>query len=188
MLDFGQIPPVPTSSNHIPPSPSTAIRPTSTITTRSENNRESKYATSIISPESQPHLSHLSHYYHNRQGNQDDFIFLRPDNDEDIEALFNNVKRTRDLGEMPGLSTDQKWHMVYSDEHIRWKEERTRDEQSKKQTELGQPATIVDGTPEWYIKKFLDKTITPKQAGSLLISLRSREMRCSNQCRFSSAN
>lgn len=67
--------------------------------------------------------------------------------------------------------------MVYNDEHIRWKEEKTREDQTKRQNETGQPASIVESTPEWYIKKFLDKTITSKQAGSLLVSLRSKELR-----------
>lgn len=92
--------------------------------------------------------------------------------------MFENVKRTRDLGELPDLPIDQKWHMVYNDEHIRWKEERTREEQSKKQSEMGQLGAIMVESPEWYIKKFLDKTITAKQAGSLLVSLRSKELRC----------
>jgi cytokinesis protein len=67
--------------------------------------------------------------------------------------------------------------MVYNDEHLRWKEERAREEQSRRQKEMGQPAQIMTESPEWYIQKFLDKTITPKQAGGLHVSLRSKEMR-----------
>jgi len=66
---------------------------------------------------------------------------------------------------------------VYNDEHIRWREERQREEQSRRQNETGQPAVIIAESPEWYVKKFLDKTITAKQAGSLLVSLRSKELR-----------
>lgn len=106
-----------------------------------------------------------------------DFYFPRPAKDDDIEVLFENVKRTRDLGDMPGLSVEQKWHMVYNDEHIRWKEEKTRDQQTKRQTQMGESTGLVENTPEWYIRKFLDKTVTAKQAGSLLVSLRSKEMR-----------
>lgn len=67
--------------------------------------------------------------------------------------------------------------MVYNDEHLRWKEERAREEQSRRQKETGQPAQIMSESPEWYIQKFLDKTITPKQASGLLVSLRSKQMR-----------
>lgn len=173
LADFGQMP--------YPPSPSpfnvaqATVRPMSTP----RSDRGSRYAPSTTS-EGPSHLSHLSQhfYHHSRHGNADDFNFPRPDNDEDIEALFENVRRTRDLGEMPSLSIEQKWHMVYNDEHIRWKEEKTREDQTRKQNETGQPASIVENTPEWYIKKFLDRTITAKQAGSLLVSLRSKELRC----------
>jgi cytokinesis protein len=151
-------------------------------TNRSEGNRGSRYAASLSSADSQSHFPNISQhfYHHSRHGNQDDFNFPRPDNDDDIEALFENVKRTRGLGEMPSLSVEQKWHMVYNDEHIRWEEERKQEDQARKQNEMGQPssASIVENTPEWYIKKFLDKTITAKQAGSLLVSLRSKEVRC----------
>lgn len=183
ITDFGQFPGSP--ATYALPSPGLGgARPMSSATTATRMDgiyRGSRYAPSTSS-ESQPHFSHLSQHFYHRHGNQDDFSFPRPDNDEDIEALFENVKRTRDLGDMPNLSTEQKWHMVYNDEHIRWKEERTREDQTRKQTETGQPASIVENTPEWYIKKFLDKTITAKQAGSLLVSLRSKEMRYSFGC------
>lgn len=123
-------------------------------------------------------MSHLVDFYHpHRPHNEAAFDFPRPDTDEEIEALFDNVRRTRALGEMPNLSIEQKWHMVYNDWQIRWKEEKTRAEQTKRQTEYGQSNAVVRESPEWYIRKFLDKTITAKQAGSLLVSLRSKELR-----------
>jgi len=146
------------------------------MTFRSESHRNSKYAASLTSSEPGSHHSHLSHFYHRHQ-NSETFQFSRPETDEQIEALFENVKRTRDLGDMPNLPIEQKWQMVYNDEHIRWREERQREEQSRRQNESGQPAAIIVESPEWYVKKFLDKTITAKQAGSLLVSLRSKELR-----------
>ncbi len=154
---------------------SATVRPPSGITLRSESNRNSKYAPSLTSSEPGSHQSHLSQFYH-RHHNTDTFNFQRPESEEEIEAMFQNVKRTRDL-DMPDLSTEQKWHIVYSDEHLRWREEKQREEQNKKQIEAGQPAAITLESPEWYIKKFLDKTITAKQATSLLVSLRSKEVR-----------
>jgi cytokinesis protein len=181
MTDFGQFPYSGSSAGYPLNSPASAgMRPLSSAnTTRTEaSNRGSRYPPSLTSADSQSHFSHLSQHFYHRHGSQDDFNFPRPDKDDDIEALFENVKRTRDLGDMPHLSMEQKWHMVYNDEHIRWKEEKSREDQTKRQTETGQPAAIVEGTPEWYIKKFLDKTVTSKQAGSLLVSLRSKELRC----------
>jgi cytokinesis protein len=125
--------------------------------------------------------NYISPFYHPHRGTTHaGFDFPRPDTDEEIEALFDQVKRTRDLGEMPHLSIEQKWHMVYNDWQIRWKEEQAKDDQKGRPYEPGGPAAIMHEPPEWYIKKFLDKTITPKQASSLLVSLRSKELRCVN--------
>ena len=60
---------------------------------------------------------------------------------------------------------------------MRWGEERRREEQARRQNDTGQAAAFSEGTPEWYIKKFMDRTVTPKQASSLQVSLRSKEMR-----------
>lgn len=81
--------------------------------------------------------------------------------------------RTRAVSEITNLTTDQKWHMVYNDELMKWKDEKA-GEETRKQIETGQSGAIAPETPGWYIQKFLDKTITPKQVGTLLVSLRSK--------------
>lgn len=152
-------------------------RPMSVASSRSEANRVSKYAASLTPSDSlQSHYSHASHMFHHNKGGHDDFEFERP-NDDVVEALFEQVRLKRDLGSLPTLSVDQKWQIVYNDEQLRWKEERVREE-AKRQTEVGssQSAFIKD-SPEWYLKKFLDQTITPKQAASLLVSLRTGTVR-----------
>lgn len=155
-----------------------ALRPmsgASVATTRSDTTRSSRQVPSM-SP-FDPHHHHLSNLYkHNTQ--MDEFSFARPENDEEIEMLFENIMRMRGLEDIPHLSIDQKWHIVYNDEQMRWSDDRRRDEQSRKQNETGAAAAFIEGTPEWYIKKFMDRTITPKQASSLQVSLRSKEMRC----------
>lgn len=167
MVDFGQYPVSQLYTSFA------TVRPTSAVSSRSDSNR--KYTPSLASPEGGPHQSHLSQFYH-RHHQSEIFQFPRPDTDEEIERLFENVKRTRDLAVLPNLSVDQKWSMVYNDVQIRWKEEKQREEQSRKQNEAGQSGAILTESPEWYIKRFLDKTITAKQAGSLLVSLRSKEL------------
>ena len=156
-------------------------RPTSrTTTARSE--RMSMNARSIVSDSLSQH--HHSTYVGNalhavRYGmHAEEFHFPRPDSDEEIEALFQDIKRSLDLGDnMPNMNIEQKWQMVYNAEHLRWSEERRREQQTKKQTETGQSASFGDGSPEWYIQKFMDRTITPKQASSLEVSLRSNQLR-----------
>ena len=155
-------------------------RPTSRATTRSE--RMSMNTRSIISdsPSQHHHSTHIGSALHGaRYGTQaEEFYFPRPDNDEEIEALFREIKRSLDLGDnMPNMTIDQKWQMVYNAEHLRWSEERRREQQTKKQAETGQSAAFVEGSPEWYIQRFMDRTITPKQASSLEVSLRSNQLR-----------
>ncbi|KAH8108489.1 diaphanous GTPase-binding domain-containing protein [Phellopilus nigrolimitatus] len=152
-------------------------RPTSVMSTRSESNRASKYAASLAASDSmQSHYSHTSHIFHHKQGTLDDFEFERPD-DETVVILFEQVRLKRDLGELPSLSVDQKWQIVYNDEQLRWKEEKAREDMTKKQSDTGQaPSAFLKDSPEWYLKKFLDQTITPKQAASLLVSLRTGTM------------
>ena len=146
----------------------------SVATSRSESTRGSRSAASVSPFE--PHHHHLSNLYKHTSPTEE-FNFPRPGNDEEIEVLFENIMRMRGLDDIPHLSIDQKWHIVYNDEQMRWGEERKREEQARKQNESGQAAAFVEGTPEWYIKKFMDRTITPKQASSLQVSLRSKEMR-----------
>ena len=170
MVDFGQYP-VSQLYNGF-----ATVRPTSGVSSRSDINRNSKHTPSLASPEGNPHQSHVSQFYH-RHHNSEIFQFPRPETEEEIDLLFENVKRTRDVSVLPNLSVDQKWSMVYNDMQIRWKDEKQREEQSRKQNEAGQSGAILTESPEWYIKRFLDKTVTAKQAGSLLVSLRSKELR-----------
>ncbi|KAH9830929.1 uncharacterized protein C8Q71DRAFT_716099 [Rhodofomes roseus] len=157
-----------------------SLRPlsySSIATSRSgESSRQSRVSPSLSPLESQhTHLSSLSHHLH-RLAAADEFQFPRPD-DEKVEAMFQNIMRSRGLDDLPNVSIDQKWSMVWSDEQLRWKEERQREEQIRKQHYgSGQPPSFAEGTPEWYIKKFLDKTITSKQATGLGVSLRSKDV------------
>ncbi|KAG9318370.1 armadillo-type protein [Chiua virens] len=105
----------------------------------------------------------------------DEFYFPRPDNDDDIEALFARVAQQRDLPNVDNLSINQKWNIVYAAEQVRWQEERGRSEQARKQGDAGQPTLSGEGSPEWYIRKFLDGTITAKQVSSVWVSLRGHE-------------
>ena len=152
-------------------SASAAIRPMSSSSTRSDN-RSSRYTL-----QSESHSSHSHHHFphFHRTGTMDDFNFPRPENDAEIESLFENIVRTRDLGKLPPLTIDQKWHMVESDERIRWRDEKTK---AKKVPEQSRPGGFEEGSPEWYLTKFLENSITPKGASGLLVSLRGHEVWC----------
>jgi len=87
--------------------------------------------------------------------------------------MFQNIVRSRDLGNLPPLTIDTKWSMVESDERLRGKEERAR-----KIIEQNRTGVIEEGSPEWYLTKFMERSITPKGASGLLLSLRTHEIGC----------
>lgn len=82
----------------------------------------------------------------------------------------------RDIADVPNLTIDQKWALVHSDERIRWNAEI---QDMKRQTDGQSQKGLSKDNPQWYLKKFLDQTITYKHAGSLLVSLRTGTMRYS---------
>ncbi len=171
------LPPIPAtataSSPPTQPSASVSLRPSSSSTTRSDN-RSSR---STFQTEPHTSYSHLHFPHLHRHSTSNDFVFPRP-SDEEIEALFENVMRTRDLSNLPHLTIDQKWSMVESDERLRFNEERAREEQAKKVPEQSRSGMIEERSPEWYLVKFMDRTITPKDASGLLVSLRGQELGC----------
>ena len=152
-------------------------RPTSTMTARSDApHRHSRLAPSISASDASSHQSFLPHIYHRSHASESGQL-ARPKDDAEIDDMFDDVKRNLNLGE-PNLTTDQKWNIIQSAQQFKsWTEEKKRDELHKIQHETGQTAPILKESPEWYIKKFLDNTITAKQAEGLLVSLRSKEIK-----------
>lgn len=154
----------------IPPSPCVAGSVLRAI--HAQDNSSSRFSSSTAHSDS--HSTHLSHIFH--KPHTEEFHFPRPDNDEDIETLFVRVTQQRDLINVDNLSINQKWSIVYAAEQVRWQEERNRSDQARKQ---GDSAVNLsgEGSPEWYIRKFLDGTITSKQVSSVWVSLRGHETR-----------
>ena len=175
--DFGQFPTNPTSpGSRYPTFAGTTYRPSSTATSRSDPNRNSKYAPSIASSNaSESYIPHIPHMHlHHRHPSLDEFNFPRPETDEEIEALFEQVKYRLGIHDSHNITIDQKWQIVHQDEQARFREERKKQSDIKRQTATGQPVVQVftKDTPEWYLKKFMDMTITPKHVQSLAVSLR----------------
>ena len=172
---FRALPPIPATLSSPPPSSTSAsMRPMSSSTTRSDN-RSSRYTIQTEGHSSYSHR-HFSHFH--RHGTMEDFNFPRPDDDAEIEALFEHIVRTRNLVNLPPLTIEQKWNMVESDERLRWKDEKAREEQAKKVPEQSRPGMIEERSPEWYLMKFMDRSVTPKDASGLLVSLRGHEVGC----------
>jgi cytokinesis protein len=117
--------------------------------------------------------SHYSHLFHPRQSTHEEFEFPRP-SDEEVEAMFQQLMLKRDIPDVPNLTTEQKWSLVHSDERMRWNAEM---QEMKRQTDGQSSKALSKDNPQWYLKKFLDQTITAKHAASLLVSLRTGTMR-----------
>ncbi|KAF9519877.1 hypothetical protein BS47DRAFT_1370603 [Hydnum rufescens UP504] len=147
------------------PSSTTTTRPSSSMTVKSDGHRTSpsKYGT-VSNPSSGSDLHvHLPHF-HLPARSLDEFVFPRPENPADIEALFSQVKSTRGMPDNFNPDLDQKWMI----------EERAKIAQVKRQTAQGQNPTGVysKDSPEWYLKKFMDMTVNSKHVASLAVSLR----------------
>lgn len=123
-------------------------------------------------------LNHLRQSYYGvtgaTTGPSGEFQLQRPESAEEIDAMFERVKSERDIGDAGNMTMDQKWGIVHAHEHDRWLQQKKRDAQMKRgaATASGQPTVFAKDTPEWYLKKFMDQTITAKHVGSLTVSLR----------------
>lgn len=106
-----------------------------------------------------------------------EFQLERPINPEEIDAMFERVRSERDIVEAVNMTMDQKWGIVYAHEQDRWNQLKKKEAVLKKAGATGgdgKPGNVVfaKDTPEWYLKKFMDQTITAKHVGSLTVSLR----------------
>ncbi|KAL9104364.1 MAG: hypothetical protein Q9163_000664 [Psora crenata] len=118
----------------------------------------------------------------------DGFHFPRPNDDRIIEQQFVDMMNKRNFQAMPEQAKRQmlaypaskKWQMVHQDKMMEWQGEQKR-RQAARNTILsidGSLGTISkvdeEGSPEWYVRKVINDTITPKQLGSLSVSLRTQ--------------
>jgi cytokinesis protein len=173
-LDLGSIPSPPTSAR----SPGTPNRPSSSTVAR-PGDRSSRYAPSEFSTET----AFVRHLRSRAEG--DTFVFDRPP-EEEIEALYENLLLNREIKDLPNVDIEHKWMMVFNAEHLRWSQEReSRKAQEREARKAGMDSAVdavaaanIENTPEFFMKKFMDKTITVKQAQSLEVSLRSGELAC----------
>jgi len=123
-------------------------------------------------------LQHLRQsYYETTSPITGEFRLERPIHPEEIDAMFERVRSERDIAEATNMTMDQKWGIVYAHEQDRWLQLKKKEAVLKKAgagAGEGNAAVAVfaKDTPEWYLKKFMDQTITAKHVGSLTVSLR----------------
>lgn len=185
LVDFGAYPPTPGPSlERLNPTAQTQ-RPSSSYNTDASTIRP-RYASSVTSNGSDHSTvsSHLRDALPNPGVRQsfhpiEEFYFPRPQKPEEIEAMFQQVQSRLEV-DGSALGLEQKWLLVYSDAQIRWKEDKMRQAQQRKSAAQGNPAqqVYIKDTPEWYLKKFMDQTITAKHVAGLTVSLRTSPVEC----------
>ncbi|KAL9007670.1 MAG: hypothetical protein Q9173_007113, partial [Seirophora scorigena] len=116
------------------------------------------------------------------------FYLPRPSDDSVIETQFIELMHKRGWHNLPDQARRQmmaypaakKWTLVHQDKLTEWQGENKR-RQTARQTLVGADGAqgIIarsdeEGTPEWYVRKVMNDTITAKQLGSLSVSLRTQ--------------
>ena len=109
------------------------------------------------------------------------FHLPRPKDDKEVERMFIELMHKRGWQNLPDAAKRQmlayapakKWTLVHQDKLTEWQGEQKKRQQNRQaDTPLTRPDE--EGSPEWYVKKIVDDTITPKQLQSLAVSLRTQ--------------
>jgi cytokinesis protein len=131
----------------------------------------------------------------------EEFVFTRP-SDEKVNELFQQLIANRNVDEhsisaplasrqsaasqasvaqtAANLPVDIKWQMVESDARSRYdaaKQTRRKEEELLRSGKAGKRGTanaVVKNSPEWFLKKVLDGTITTQHITTLTVSLRTQ--------------
>ena len=118
----------------------------------------------------------------------DGFHFPRPSDDRVIEQQFVDMMNKRNFQAMPEQAKRQmlaypaskKWQLVHQDKMMEWQGEQKRRNAARNTVMSIDGAQGImskadeEGSPEWYVRRVMNDTITAKQLGSLSVSLRTQ--------------
>lgn len=117
----------------------------------------------------------------------DGFVLQKPTDDKTIEKQFLELMLKRGWKSLPEQARRQmeaypiskKWTLVHQDRLAEWQGEQKRRNMARNTVTSHDGISVFgrieeEGAPEWYVKKILDNTITPKQLQSLSVSLRTQ--------------
>ena len=150
-------------------------------------------------PKLAPSTSHSKHDYLNTNNpsafsstasfSPDGFHLHRPTDDRVIEQQFLELMLKRGWKSLPEQARRQmeaypiskKWTLVHQDRLAEWQADQKKRTTHRPSTAgYGHDGFAVygradeEGSPEWYVKRILENTITPKQLQSLSVSLRTQ--------------
>lgn len=114
----------------------------------------------------------------------------RPRDDRIVDQLFLELMQKRGWQNLPEQAKRQmlaypaskKWTLVHQDRLTELQGEQKRRQNARQTHGHDGPVGILEradeeGSPEWYVKKVMDDTITSKQLASLSVSLRTQPIR-----------
>lgn len=119
-----------------------------------------------------------------------DQYLSRPRDDRMVDQLFLELMQKRGWQNLPEQAKRQmlaypaskKWTLVHQDRLTELQGEQKRRQNARQTHGHEGPVGILEradeeGSPEWYVKKVMDDTITSKQLASLSVSLRTQPIR-----------
>lgn len=144
--------------------------------------------------ESTSHSSRLTRFPHSNPGgfnsttsfSPDGFNLPKPSDDRIIEEQFLALMQKRGWNHLPDQAKRQmlayppnkKWTLVHQDRLTEWQGEQKRRTTARAGQYGGAMELLAnsdeEGTPEWFVKKVMDNSISAKQLQSLSVSLRTQ--------------
>lgn len=138
------------------------------------------------------HQGHLSSAYSpglssNASFSHEGFNFAMPSDERIVEQEFMTLMNKRGWKSLPEQARRQmdaypiskKWTLVYQDRLQEWQGEQKRKTNIRNTLGYDGAHSILarsdeEGSPEWYVRKVMDNSISPKQLQSLSVSLRTQ--------------
>ncbi|RDW89104.1 hypothetical protein BP6252_01136 [Coleophoma cylindrospora] len=157
---------------------------------------QSSYSNNSLSPSHATRENRMTKFPHHSSGGftstasfaPDGFNLAKPTDERVIEEQFLALMQKRGWHNLPEQARRQmmaylpekKWTLVHQDRLTEWQGEQKRRTTASRQTgQYGSAMEMLanaeeEGTPEWFVKKVMDNSITTKQLQSLAVSLRTQ--------------
>ncbi|KAI9813819.1 MAG: hypothetical protein M1827_003609 [Pycnora praestabilis] len=162
-------------------SSSLAVRPTTSYSTSNSSSRQHQHHSGF-------HYQQPSGFSSTASFSPEGFNLPRPNDERIIEAQFLDLMHKRGWHNLPEQARRQmmaypaakKWTLVHQDRLTEWQGEQKRRLQARQTVVSGDGQSGFfgradeEGSPEWFVKKVMDDTITAKQLQSLSVSLRTQ--------------
>jgi len=111
-------------------------------------------------------------------GSMTEFHMDRPEDDAIVEKMFYELMIKRGYMNLPepakrllmAKPTSGKWIMIYQDKLADWQAEQKR----RAAASSSSGKDLDEDSPQWYVKKIMEGTITTQQLASLSVSLRTQ--------------